>query len=210
MIKMKVITITIVSILLGAGITSVGIAQSLDGKIDVEVSKFLGLVKPVINLENESDVSFVVRPVGDENSTYYQVNDTIEINLDITDNSGRGDTLPFVFGRSIFCSAIIWRMPKITLQGGFFKRLIPTFVPLQIVNVVNSTIGKNKSTVIEFPLNYTIAEEVANSEGEQMTMHILCMGMIPDDVNGIGDIKFISHKKVTINVGYYHLEQPPE
>jgi len=194
--KMKVVSIIIVTILIGAGVTSISVAQPLDGEIDVEIREILGLVAPVINLKNESNVTFVAESSGDENETYYRVNDTLEISLDVTDNSGKES---YIFPRPVFYTAVIFRKPKITLKGGFFKRMLPTFEILKSVNVVNASLGKNQTDFIQLKVNYSVADI---SGTEQMTLHLLCFGIPPGDANGIEGIHVVDYKKVTLNVDY--------
>jgi hypothetical protein len=199
--KIKILSIMIISALIGTGIVSTSTAVQLDGQIDVEIRELFGLVAPIINIENTT-VVFPAEPYDYKGTTQYYVNSTLEIELVVSDNSGRNDTfLPYLFGRPLFYSAFMWRMPKITLKGGFLQRFIPTFVPLRTVNVVNSTFGKDETTTIQLPVNYTIAD-AAVTETEEMTLHLLCMGMPPGDVNGIAGIKIISHKKIALDVSY--------
>ena len=37
---------------------------------------------------------------------------------------------------------------------------------------------------------------------ENMTLHLVIMGMLPGDVNGIGSLKIIEYKKMVLTVGY--------
>lgn len=197
--KVKIISIMIVTLLISIGAVSVSGTNTLDGHIDVEVTQFfMGLVHPRINLANESDIAFIAEPVTQNNLSFFRVNDSITIDLDVTDNSGKDE---YMFSRSVFYSAIIVRKPVINMKvGGYFKRMFPAFELLKPAKVVSSTLGGNRTTEIVIPINYTIAKETI--EPEEMTLHFVTFGMLPGDINGIEGLHVISYKKVTLNVDY--------
>ena len=205
MIKMKFISIILVSILIGAGISAVS-AADLGGQIDVELTEFLlGAVHPRINLDNESSVSFLAELVEEDNSTYYQVNETLTINLAIEDNTDREQ---FIFPRLVICSAVLLRRPKFVAPflgpNGYFKRWIAGRELLKTVNVVDSQFGgENKTDEIEIAVNFTIISETM-PEPEEMTLIIATLGApFPGDINGDEGLgRFIDHKKVTLDVTY--------
>jgi len=199
MFKLKMIAIIIVCLFLGTGISSISGSQVLDGQIDVEINGFiLGSVHPRINLENESDVTFQADEVTEEDVTYYTVNDSIIINLDIDDNTGKDS---YIFSRSVIFGALLIRKPVVNLKvGGFLRRMFAAKPVLKIISVVNATIGANKTTQIEIPVNYTIAKETL--EDEDMTLHVMTMGMLPGDINGVEGLHVIDYKKVTLHVDY--------
>lgn len=195
--KIKFISIMIVSILLGAGITSIATAQELDGEIEVDIKQTLGIVSPVINLENETTIELEAELIEEENSSYYRVNDSIEINLNVTNDMENENP---IFSRSVFYSAILIRKPvKIMPFGGIFGRILPIF-KVGIVPVIDSMLGKNASAQIELPLNYTIMGDTLADE--DMTLHLFTMGMLPGDVNGINGLKVVDYHKVTITANY--------
>ena len=196
--KMKILAIMVVSLLVGLSTISVSGANKLDGQIDVEITQFIGLVHPHINLDNDSDISFAAESVEQDNVSFFRVNDSITIDLEITDNTGKGS---YLFARTFFYSAIILRQPVINMKvGSFLKRMIPAIELLKPVKVVNSTLGGNRTTEIEIPVNYIIAKETL--EPEEMKLILVVFGMPPGDINGIEVFPLIDYKIVKLNVDY--------
>jgi hypothetical protein len=198
--KIKMLSITIVGMLILIGMTSSMNADTLDGEIDVKLTQYLmGLVHPHINIESENDVSFNAEEVTEEDLTYYKINDSITISLNISDNTGKEE---YIFSRALFYSAVIIRKPVINMKvGNFFKRMFPALELLRVVKVVNSTLGgNNMSTELVIPVNYTIAKETL--ESEEMSLYIAVMGMLPGDANGLDGIHVIDYKKIILNVDY--------
>jgi hypothetical protein len=199
--KIKLISITIVSLLITIGAFSAS-GDFLDGDIDVEIREsLLGVVYPHITLANESEITFVAEFVDDGNESYWEVNETISINLDINDDTGRET---FFFPRSMVYSAILIRkeakiMPIFPI-GNLFRRFFPVIQLGKSVNVVESQIGENKSDIIEIPVQYTIQNDSIATEN--MVLHLLVMGILPGDLNGINMTKVIEHKAIDLTVNY--------
>jgi len=194
--EMKLISIMIVTVLIGAGLSSISVAQPLGGQIDVEVSNFIGIVSPVLNLDNESTVDFSAEFVEEGNNSYYKINDSLEINLDVTNNMGRDN---LIFSRSLFYAAVLIRTPKITFTGGFFKRMLPV-LKFGVKPIMDSMLVQNSTPVIKLPVNYTLGADSIGTE--EMTLHLFTMGMIPGDVNGIEGLKIVDYQKVSLTVDY--------
>lgn len=204
MTKIKTISIMIAAMFVCVAFASIGGAEyTLDGSVDVEITQyFMGLVHPHINLENESNISFIAEAVTDDNLTYFRVNDSIVIDLDITDNTGREN---IYFPRTLMYSVVLVRndaklLPLFPLADAF-KRIFPVIEIGKSVNVVNSQFGENKSDTIEIPVHYTIANDSVIGT-ENMTLHLVVMGMLPGDINGVSGLKIVEYKKIALTVDY--------
>ena len=196
--KIKTISVMIVFLLIGLGTVTTN-GQVLDGEIEIEVVDSIGVVYPDVNLGNENEFDFVAEFIEEENESYWEVNETISINLNITDNSGREN---FLFPRTLMYSAVLVRNDaKLSPLAGAFKRIFPVIEIGKSINVVNSQFGENKSDTIEIPVQYTLANDSVIGT-ENMTLHLIVMGMLPGDVNGIGSLKIIEYKKMVLTVGY--------
>ena len=112
----------IVFLLIGLGTVTTN-GQVLDGEIEIEVVDSIGVVYPDVNLESENEFDFVAEFIEEENESYWEVNETISINLNITDNSGREN---FLFPRTLIYSAVLVRNDaKLSPLAGAFKRIFP-------------------------------------------------------------------------------------
>jgi len=200
----KIKIMSIMAIIISMSCASMVGAVKLPGDINVKIENTIGLVKPVINIDNETpiDISLNVDIDGTGENITYHVNDTISINLAIEDTSGRDS---FFFPRTVAYSVIIMRnitSAKLLPISGFFKRMFPHIELFKSVNVVNSTIAGIKQSQINISLDYYLTNN-ETYDGEQLTMYIFVMGILPGDVNGISsDIPFVDHKKVTLIVDY--------
>jgi len=195
---MKKISIMIAFLLIGLGAVTTN-GQVLDGEIEIEVVDSIGVVYPNINLENESEFDFVAEFIEEENESYWEVNGTISISLNIMDNSEREN---FLFPRTLMYSALLVRNDvKLLPLAGAFKRIFPVIEIGKSINVVNSQFGENKSDTIEIPVQYTMANDSV-IETENMTLYLVVMGMLPGDVNGVGGLKIVEYKKIALTVGY--------
>lgn len=199
--KTKTITLTIILMLLSlATVTTAEADVTLSGNIHADVKEWLGVVYPQINLENQS-VTFEVETITEDDETIYHVNDTLIINLDVTNESNR----TFIFPRAIFYSVIMKRSlsnVKILPLRGLFKRIFPIFKPFGSENVIDSILGKNVTNTINLSIDYEIDEETYNN-GEDLTLTIYAMGILPGDLNGVSEkIPFITKKQITLEVSY--------
>ena len=195
--KIKVISIMVVSILIGVGAFSAS-AEFLQGDIDVEITDTLGLVCPRRDLDNTSMVEFIPTYVDDGNDSYWEINSSIDISLNITDNSGREN---FWLPRSVMYTAILVRKDiKILPLIGLFKRMVPVRELFKTVNVVESQLGENMTDTISIPVQYNVYNDTLGPE--TMTLHLFVMGILPGDVNGIDGIKVVEYKAIELQVDY--------
>lgn len=200
--KIKIVSIIIVSMLIGLSATSLISAEKIDEKIDVEVKDWIGVVYPSVSIENQS-VTFLVNITTIDNKTKYKVQDDLIIDLNITDNSGRDS---FFFPRSLTYCAVLSR--KINDVGlfplqGLRNRLFAHTEFFSTVNVVDSTIGGGKANNITLTLRYSISEATYNNSGENLTLNLYIMGILPGDTNGVTDlIPIIIKEKVELEVNY--------
>ena len=198
MIKMT--AVMTIAMFLGASIAPICTAEELDGEIKATVELYVGVVYPELCIDN-SNVKFKVNITGDKN---YTVEDVLTIPLNITDNSDRD---VFVFPRTIFYSVIIQRPvldAKLLPLMGFFKRMFPVLKLLKSVNVIGGMLGETQKS-----LNITLDYSLTNNtylEGENLTMHLLVMGFLPGEVNGISKgLPIIEHKTINLKVTYEEL-----
>lgn len=205
--KVKITSVVIVSLLIGIGATNFAGAVSLTGRVEADVSKWVGIVTPNITLGNQS-VTLLVNITEDGENTTYVVEDALFIELNSTDTSGREQ---FIMPRSIFYSVAVIRSPLdagLLPIGGLFKRILPILEPLKSRNVVDSMIGGEKHDNITISANYEISNTTFE-DGENLTMHIYIMGSIPGEVNGLAEsIPIIAHKKITLEVSYADMVAP--
>ena len=196
----KIISISVVLLFMTISTISFASAdETLTGDIDVEINEWMGIVYPQINLENQS-VTFDAE-LTDSGENEYLVNDTLIINLDITNNSDRN----FLFPRSIYYSVIMSRKisdVKLLPFRGYLNRLFPVRSLFNTVNVIGGLVGKNASNTIEIPISYTIDEETFNN-GENITLHLSVMGFLPGDLNGLGQkVPIVSNEKIVLDIEY--------
>ena len=88
--KTKLIPILISALLLGvtAG-TSIGDAEAiLEGRIEAEITGFLGIITPTIDLTESQNVTFAVK-IDNISETGYRVNDTLMIEVNKTGDPER-------------------------------------------------------------------------------------------------------------------------
>lgn len=196
--KVKIISIFIGAIALSVSAASMVGAVDLTGEIDVEVDGWLGVVTPIIGIDNQN-LTLDAELVNDT----YTIDCNMTINLDIVDNSGR-DT--FYFSRGVVYSIIIFRKDAelFPLQG-FVNRLVPHIELFKSVHVVDSQFGggNQKQNCINISLNYDLPNNETFDNGEELTMHIFVMGIFPGDANGIADdLPIIDHKILALNITY--------
>jgi len=210
--KTKIISLIVIVMLASIGASSICIAEEID-KIDVDISKSIGLVKPKIVMDESMDVTFVVNVTKNETVEKYVLEDELKINLDINDTSGKDQFfLPHgLVGYTVISrklgDAIGMNIPDTNTK--LIDKWMPVKKPIN-VNLVNSSLGNSKPVDnITIPLKYKINNATYQS-GEELTMHIAVMGFFPDDVNGVGSVKIVDYKKVSLNVSYVPLVPVPE
>ena len=202
----KIISLLIGAVFLGVSLTTVVGADELSGSIEAQIIESIGLVKPVIKLD-VNQTGLTLSKQIDENTNYTMVNDTIRINIDKVDNSGRDS---FIIPRYVFTSVLITRDPKsmpllpltrlnLFKKGmpPFLTRLIVAFSPLKKVDITTD----NSTTEYYFnvSMHYWIGNKTSYMLKENLTMHIFTMGFFPGDVNGIiSGIKWIDHRVINL------------
>jgi len=206
--KIKIISIMVVALFIGVSVATIGEAFVINEGISADIRGFDGSVHPTINLENETDVTFLVNISTDENDTYYRVEDQLQITINTTDNSGREF---LVFPRGI-AYAVVFKRPLINVIGeglmkknaypgadSLIKRWFPVF-DINAVSVVDAWLG-NASNMINISLDYSISEDQYNNS-ENITMYVYTMGIIPGYINGGEEYKIVASKEVTLHVNY--------
>jgi len=195
MSKIKILSILVATLFVCSAVASISGAEELEGRIEVEITQWIGLVSPVINVtENQTGLSLKVDV--DENGSA-TVNDNLTIKINVTDNSNRGE-LPFFLPRLMFASVFVINndakiMPELL---GYFGRLIRARVsPLKGRVRVD-----DGDTLLNVSMNYRIDNTTLM---ENMTMHIIVMGFIPGNINGLDGIPIISHMKVNLGAVAY-------
>ena len=198
--KTKIISVMIVTLLLGMGLSSMSGAEEMDGSINTVVEEYIGVVYPHIEIDNETSITLKVNITDDGDNTSYHVEDTLQIPLEIADNTDRGT---FIFPRAIFYSVLI-RRPIFQIGASpekILKSLFPVFQPFDTARVTNSTFGP-KEEYLNISIDYYITNDTFYS-GENLTMNLLVMGVLPGEVNGIGEmLPIVDHKQVTLVVSY--------
>ena len=160
-------------------------------------------VAPVINVgENQTGLSPLKVDVLEGNASAnetdrYFLNDTLSININITNDVGREFFIP----RFLYATVIIMRdKDNVPLSPilSFFKRLIP---------VRMFPFGKNKANMrVDVTsegnkvLNITMDYEVTNDTAqENLTMHLFVMGMLPGNINGLGEkLPIVAYKQINL------------
>ena len=182
--KMKIISLTIAVMLVSVVAASVaGAERTLEGNIEVDVVGPSGVVNADLNITNNQSVTIGVDIETDGENITYSVNDTLIINLDAIDNSGRAT---FVLPRSLLYSSVISRglldvkmMPILSLFG----RLFPMLKLYSAVNVADSLLGGEKGNNISINLDYKISN-TTYLNGENLTLNLFVVGFIPGGVTG--------------------------
>jgi len=197
----KIMSILIVSLFLSLGVTSVVTGNEvMDGAIDVEVREWSwNLVAPTINLEENQSLTLNVEVETEDDTTTYFVNDTIQINLNVNREEGSERTL--IFPRGLLYSVIVTR--KVAISEWFKGvKIFPIRQLLGAATVVKGVLSGNATDSINITAQYTINEDRYNN-GENLTMHLFVMGMIPGDIDGLSDkIPIVDYKKINIDVNY--------
>ena len=205
--KIKIASIVVVGLLIGIGSFNFAGAVALTGRVEAEVNSWVGVVTPDITLDNQS-ITFQVNVTDDEGNITYIVEDELYIELNSTDNSGREQ---FIMPRSVFYSVIATRnMFDVGLLPimSIFNRMFPIRELIKSKNVVDSMLGGEKDTNITIPVNYEISEETFNA-GENLTVHICAMGLMPGETNGLSSsIPVIVHKVITLEISYEDMAAP--
>jgi len=208
--KIKIISITITTMLIslvGATLTS---ACQLEEGITVVINEWSGFVYPEIDIENQN-ITFLVNVTTNNNKTIYHVQDKLMIPLNITDNSGREF---FIFPRGLAYKITMSRKIMDVLSEGLLKKypgadsFLKRWIPVDDtwgVSVVKSLFGERKEN-ISIGVDYHISNNTFTN-GEQMTLNIYSMGFIAGQINGIHeDFPILGHKQVTLKIEYAAIE----
>jgi len=197
MSKIKILSILVATLFVCTTVASISGAEELTGNIEVEISQWIGLVSPVINItENQTGLSLKVDV--DENGSA-TVNDNLTIKINVTDNSGR-EVIPFLIPRSVFCSVIILNNDAGFPLIGFLKRFIRARVSPFSLSGEGRIDVRDGDTLLNVSMNYPIANTTLM---ENMTMHIIVMGVLPGNINGLDGIPIISYMKVNLGAVAY-------
>ena len=205
--NVKTISIMVAALFVCLGVASIGGAEYImEGKIEGKVTGISGIVSPHVNLTNQT-VSVKVDVTTNENTTTYFVNDTLKIDVNFTDETGREI---FLFPRTVYYSVLITRSftdAKLKKdepwEDGFIKRLFPA-KEFGAIKVVDSLLD-NKDTNLTIDLDYSVSNATYHVGHENLTMHVFAMGFLPGEVNGLGDegvVRGVEHKIVELNVEF--------
>jgi len=201
MSKIKILSILVATLFVCSAVASISGAEEIDGNIEVEISQWIGLVTPILNItENQTGLSLKVDKIegnvsANETDTY-RVNDTLSIKINVTDNSERGDT-PFLIPRSVFTSVIVLNDDTgLFPLRGFLKRFIRARVsPFSLAGE-----GRVDVRYGDVLLNVSMDHFIENGTMmENMTMHITVMGVLPGNINGLDGIPVIQHMKINLD-----------
>ncbi len=209
--RKNIFSVLMVTLFLGAALLPLSGAVELNADINVQVSSFIGLVSPRINVTSDEQKNQslellvnVTEPVGDPDNNSYIVEDKIVINLNINDESGRDIGL-FVLPRLVFYRVVVARDIKTAfkLPGSFLNNWMPIKAPFSSVGVVD-TISGGKAENITIPAHYRLTNDSYYAGGENFTMYITVMGFLPGNVNGFldGKIPIIDREIVNLEVTY--------
>lgn len=206
--KIKIISVMVTVMLLGLIATaSIAGAAELDGDIQVEITEFLGIVRPRINLIDNQSVNLAVRKVEGNKSANetdkYFLNDTLEINLSKTGDTGREF---FIFPRAVVANVILARkftdVDALPLLG-FFKRLFPVKKVVSATVIAGIIFSKQEDDNVSIAMDYEIANGTLQ---ENLTMHIAVMGFLPGSINGLEMLSIVDYKTVNLEVYYEYPE----
>ena len=215
--KMKCITI-LISIMLVTVISATTVnAQviGLDGTVDVEIKDFAGGVAPRLNVTEEQTIYVDLEEVDGN----FSVNSTLQIPINVLDNSNRPDWLPYMLGRGFILLAFcplrgipymdIPLKPMMPIKG-LFSRFFPIF-SYSIVNCKEGFLSKTVDDSVNISLNYDIdhllddeSPSVGLIASENISVNLITMGLpVPANTNGGYGMHFISTQKVNLTVNYY-------
>ena len=220
MIMRKIISLTIIAMFICIGLSNIAGADefegvTLDGSVKVTISDYIGLVSPSMVFTEEQlnqSVEFFVDVIEDGENTTYMVNDTLRINLDVVNESGRSS---FIIPRSLYSSIWLQRessKPKLLPLRGFLNRLFPVKVIYDVRIIVDYMLGKNlfgkmygnKTDNITIPVNYEILSQEDFENGESFNLHIFSWGSIPGDAGegAIEKLPVVAYTKIHLDVTY--------
>jgi len=198
--KIKIATVMIATLFITSAVATMAGAGELKGEIDVEIFQWVGLVAPVINLDvNQTGLSPLKVDVIEGNETIpdkYYLNDTLSIKVNVTDSSGRkGFILPRLLFGSVFLVREKKNIPTTPLLS-YFQRLIPIRMLPFGQNKVKIDVSSEGDKYINISMGYKITNTTLK---ENLTLHIVVMGMFPGNSNGIGEtLPIVSYKKVNL------------
>jgi hypothetical protein len=198
--KLKLMAIIVAGLFIGISAASAG---EMNGEIHTTIDKWVGIVAPQIDMDNQS-VTLNVDIEGEGENLTYRVNDTLKINLNNTLSESARES--YVLPRSIFYGVFMYRQltdlfPLFDGTGrGLLTRILPVF-QVGGAQVSEAMIGEEVDN-ITINCNYVI-RNTTFEEGENLTMAIFAVGMLPGEVNGIHDDLPIVQKKIfTVEVDY--------
>jgi hypothetical protein len=205
--KIKIFTMLVVTLFLGTALIPLCGAVELNGDVQVKVKEWLGIVSPKINVTNQSiDLLVnVTKKAGDGNNDSYIVDDKIILNLDIQDKTGREF---FFVDRSMIYRIMLSRDIKyaMSLPGKLFNNWLPIKIPLKSVYVVN-TLSRAKASNISLRASFSITNETFHSGGENFSLYIATVGLLPGNVNGFlgGNFPILDRKIIKLEVNYVEM-----
>ena len=212
----KIISLSIIAMFVCIGFSNIAGADeyegvTLDGSIKATISDFIGLVSPSMQFNEtqlNQSVEFLVDEIDDGVNKTYMVNDTLRINLEIINESGRSS---FIIPRSLYSSIYLQRessKPKLLPLMGVLNRFFPIRVIYDIRIIVDSMFGHkmfgNKTDNITIPIKYEILSSDDFDNGEIFNLHIFSWGSIPGDAgeNKIEKLPVVAYTKIHLDVDY--------
>lgn len=198
--NIKIASIMVACLFISVSAVTMAGAEQLDGEIETEISEFIGIVKPTIKLENQS-----VQIGVDDVDGNYTVNETLQLTINVTDNSGRNESIPFIIPRYLLVSVFIVReinkdkVPLMPLRD-YLKRLIPVRVTPLKGGVINL---KEGDQVFNISMKFPINNFTMDNTYENYTMHTFVAGFLPGGADGIASVfPIVEHKKITLEAEY--------
>lgn len=219
MVKLKVVSIMIATLFICSAVASIVGATPedpfkgkelnkviLEGEINVNVSKTLGLVLPAINISDQSVIFKVNSTSKSLFNKKYRVENELVIKLSINNESERDD---YKLPRSMFYGVLGIRGIGLAfkpIKPGLINRLFP-IRGFGSVKVVKSKYNKNLSDEIKIRIKYYEITKELLERGENIILNIYVMGFLPDDVNGeLEGTKVVAHKVINLKVTYEEIE----
>ncbi len=213
--KLKLVSILIVTVLIGAGVASVSVAEKLQDNITLDLEQFITNVHPHINIADQN-ITIKVNVSESGNNTFYRVDDELKIDLLVNDNTTR--EMLYLYPRGVFYGAFAYRSITDVVKEGilqnraypgadkFLKRLIP-IKDFGFTSVKEAIISRGVSDNITIDLDYSLSED-SYLNGETLTFTLAVMGLNPGNANGVSEDgigQIIEHQKVELTVSYEEL-----
>lgn len=189
--KIKIVVILIATMLLGLSAISISRAVDLEASIDVTLKDWGGYVSPSVNVSTDEkknqtiELKVKVNETGNPENYKYIVNDTLVINLNIDDQTGR--KLGFFFiPRFVVYRIVLKKDPEDLFEPSIIK---PASGAKNVVENVFSLLGIWPiADKIEVAMSYNINNETFDQDNgiENLSLVISTMGFPPANVNGHG------------------------